>query len=246
MTKVRCSTDEIRVFLSSCLAFCGETADSNRRISGHLARLRLTWRDEQAAKAATRIEPDLFAVLRHLAQLEGNCHQAIDWLERLDEYLGSGGGAQVASGSAAVRAAREGSVPGLPRDTGETLAGASGELALWSFDQVDPGQLDWGVDPEFPAQFPTHAHHGNSDAGPYRKLVAAVPAMMDHVRAGTVDSLPTDSWEFKSYEAFLRGGPVRLCVDREGRMSVDAGRHRAMAAIEARAVIPVEVVRLES
>jgi len=51
----------------------------------------------------------------------------------------------------------------------------------------------------------------------------------------------SESFEQHVYDVFLGDSPVRLTIHRGGRIGVEDGRHRVMAAIEAGSTRPVEL-----
>jgi hypothetical protein len=72
-------------------------------------------------------------------------------------------------------------------------------------------------------------------------LTALAPTLLAHCRVTGPDDVPAEL--ALARDAYFGTEHVRLEVADDGRISVGAGRHRLMAAIEAGASIPVTVWR---
>lgn len=234
MPPVRCSPTELEHFVGVLRGFVQEARDGHDGL--HLSPEH--WRDQKTRSTVRRIQQDLLAILQAMDRLDELANRGARLAQPLHGYLQHGRAHAPSSGLASAAAGVQTSR--LPTDTGRKLASRNGSLRLWSFRDVDASQLDWGVDQDFPERFDTHSHHGNQGAAPYRSLVSGWVSLFDRTR-GEVAEPGWGTNERASYDAFVAGEPVVITINSNGKIHVDAGRHRTMAAIEAGATIPVKV-----
>lgn len=246
MGQVHCDVDGLADLLAEVRRVERGLTDERFRLWGAFLTLRSEWKDAHARQFQSELDATLSGVLRALAELEAARLRAESWVPILRGYLGSArtrrtGGAGVATPPTAAAASGP-AVSSGSMDTGRRVRGRGCELEVWSFAGVAADRIDWGADPDFPAGFDRHAHHGNPDAGIYREMVAAVPRVLAAAGGYAPGTFAQGSIEQKSHDAML-GDPVTLDVTSDGRVHVTDGRHRLMAAIEAGCELPVRVRR---
>jgi hypothetical protein len=231
---------ELAIELSSASDRTREAWD--QLISIWLMEVRPSWDDAQGAQTHEELTETNYRLRRVLDELELLARRFQAHAGRLDEYLASSG----VSGSDSrppAPGARSACAAAPPKwgSIGETVVSREGKrLELWSFSGVTPQAFDWGA-PSFPAEFEAQSHHGNT-AEDYRRWAREAGDVVKQVRAGGWDSV--DGANRQVRDVFLGSEPVRVIIPKDGSMPVVESRHRVLAAIQTRATIPVEVVRL--
>lgn len=243
--QVHADPEQIRELLLMCESAQASIAqDATRLLERWRTGVADHWQGDSAEYTGETIEQVVAAVCRALETFARAVRQQYDVAAALDRYLActppsSRSTPGQSSGSRSFSAGGSG-------PTGKKVAAKYGRsLDLWTFAGSTRDSFDWGGDASFPSAFSRGAtHHGNRPEI-YRDWVRRLPEVLRRT-AGGLDAVEGDDAAKQVRDVFLGDSPVRIIVRKGRRPEVDSGRHRVMAAIEAGATLPVEIVELPS